>query len=81
MTLSIPKIKWIPKIKGPFNFGGLAGLPFTGITGLNAFAHHVPEEGTALLFVGPHIGYNEKEGWGKILRHDQKYTPVAVAEP
>jgi len=62
------------KIKGPFTFGGLGGLPFTGITGMNAFAHHVPEAGTALLFVGPHIGYNESEGWGKILRHGQHHT-------
>jgi hypothetical protein len=61
-------------VKGPFNFGGLAGLPFTGITGINAFSHHIPEDGTAMLFVGPHIGYNEKEGWGKILRHDQHHT-------
>jgi Limiting CO2-inducible proteins B/C beta carbonyic anhydrases len=58
-------------IKGPFNFGGLAGLPFTGITGLNAFAHHVPDNGTALLFVGPHIGFSQKEGWGKIEREGQ----------
>ena len=28
-------------VQGPFNLGGLGGLPFTGITGLNAFAHHV----------------------------------------
>jgi hypothetical protein len=68
------KDKLISEIKGPFNFGGLAGLPFTGVTGLDAFAHHVPEDGTAILFVGPHIGYNEKEGWGKILRHDQHHT-------
>ena len=65
------KDKLASDIKGPFNFGGLAGLPFTGIAGLDAFAHHVPEYGTALLFVGPHIGYTEKDGWGKILRHDQ----------
>ena len=61
-------------IKGPFTFGGLAGLPFTGITGVDAFAHHVPEEGTALLFVGPHIGYTAGEGWGKILRHGQHHS-------
>jgi hypothetical protein len=65
------KNKLPPEMKGPFNFGGLAGLPFTGITGLNAFAHHAPEGGTVILFVGPHIGYNEKAGWGKILRHEQ----------
>jgi hypothetical protein len=62
-----------PEIKGPFTFGGLGGLPFTGITGVDAFAHHVPEEGTALLFVGPHIGYST-EGWGKILRHGQHHS-------
>lgn len=59
-------------VKGPFNFGGLAGLPFTGITGLDAFAHHVPDSGAALLFVGPHIGFSKKEGWGKIERNGQK---------
>lgn len=58
-------------VKGPFNFGGLAGLPFTGITGLNSFAHHVPDSGAALLFVGPHIGFSKKEGWGKIERDGQ----------
>ena len=68
------KDKLNSEIKGPFNFGGLAGLPFTGVTGLDAFAHHVPEDGTAILFVGPHIGFSEKEGWGKILRHDQHHT-------
>lgn len=61
------------EIKGPFTLGGLAGYPFAGITGIEAFAHHVPEYGTALLFVGPHIGYSESEGWGKILRHEQRY--------
>src|SRR6188768_3975734 len=63
-----------PEIKGPFTFGGLGGLPFTGVTGLDAFAHHIPEDGTALLFVGPHIGYKEGEGWGKILRHGQHHS-------
>jgi len=63
-----------PEIKGPFTFGGLGGLPFTGVTGLDAFAHHVPEDGAALLFLGPHIGYREGEGWGKILRHGQEHA-------
>jgi hypothetical protein len=60
-----------PEIKGPFTFGGLGGFPFAGITGMEAFAHHVPEDGTALLFFGAHIGYSMTEGWGKILRHEQ----------
>jgi hypothetical protein len=62
-----------PEIKGPFTFGGLGGLPFTGVTGIEAFAHHVPHDGTALLFLGPHIGYTSTEGWGKILRHGQEH--------
>ncbi|MGC3943715.1 MAG: hypothetical protein QM762_04105 [Chryseolinea sp.] len=63
-----------PEIKGPFTFGGLGGLPFTGVTGVSAFSHHVPEGGTALLLVGPHIGYKQEEGWGKILRHGQHHS-------
>jgi hypothetical protein len=63
-----------PEIKGPFTFGGLGGIPFTGVTGLDAFAHHVPDHGTALLCVGPHIGYQAGEGWGKILRHGQHHS-------
>ncbi|HEY5826699.1 MAG TPA: hypothetical protein VIT44_20165, partial [Cyclobacteriaceae bacterium] len=63
-----------PEIKGPFTFGGLGGLPFTGVTGVDAFAHHIPEDGTALLLVGPHIGYTAEEGWGKILRHGQHHS-------
>ncbi len=63
-----------PEIKGPFTFGGLAGLPFTGVTGVSAFSHHVPEDGTSLLFLGPHIGYRDKEGWGRIMRHGQEHS-------
>ena len=61
-------------VKGPYNFGGLGGLPFTGVTGLKAFAQHVPDSGTAILFVGPHIGFSQKEGWGKIEREGQNHS-------
>lgn len=60
-----------PEIKGPFHLGGLAGLPFTGISGLEAFAHHIPDSGTLVLLVEPHIGYSGKKGWGFVLRHEQ----------
>jgi hypothetical protein len=60
-----------PEVKGPFHLGGLAGLPFTGISGLEAFAHHIPDSGTMILLVEPHIGYSEKAGWGYVLRHEQ----------
>jgi hypothetical protein len=59
------------EIKGPFHLGGLAGLPFTGISGLNAFAHHIPDGGTMLLMVEPHIGISKEKGWGYILRPEQ----------
>ena len=59
------------EIKGPFHLGGLAGLPFSGISGLNAFSHHVPEDGAMVLLVGPHIGYSQEKGWGYILRPGQ----------
>ena len=60
-----------PELKGPFHLGGLGGLPFTGISGLEAFAHHVPDSGTMVLLVEPHIGYSERAGWGYVLRHEQ----------
>jgi hypothetical protein len=60
-----------PKVKGPFNLGGLAGLPFTGVSGLGAFAHHIPEDGVMFLIIAPHIGYSESKGWGYVLRHEQ----------
>jgi hypothetical protein len=63
-----------PEIKGPFHLGGLAGLPFTGISGLNAFSHHIPEGGTIILLVEPHIGYSEEKKWGYILRHEQHHA-------
>ncbi len=59
------------EIKGPFHLGGLAGIPFTGISGLEAFAHHIPEGGTMVLLVEPHIGYSAGKGWGYILRDGQ----------
>jgi len=60
-----------PEVKGPFHLGGLAGLPFTGISGLEAFIHHVPDSGTMVMIIEPHIGYSEQAGWGFVLRHEQ----------
>lgn len=36
---------------GPFKMGGLSGFPFAGISGMNAFANHVPEEGAVVIFL------------------------------
>ncbi|HRI79187.1 MAG TPA: hypothetical protein PLR06_06575 [Cyclobacteriaceae bacterium] len=60
-----------PEMKGPFHIGGLGGLPFSGVSGLNAYAHHVPDNGAMLLLIGPHIGYSYEKGWGYMLRPGQ----------
>jgi len=56
---------------GPFKMGGLNGFPFAGLTGLGAFAHHVPEAGALFVFYGPHIGLTNAGTIGEILRDGQ----------
>lgn len=43
-----------------FHLGGLAGYPFSGETGFNAFGDHIPDNGTAFIFFGPHLAIDEK---------------------
>ncbi len=56
---------------GPFHLGGLDGFPFAGITGMNAFAHHVPEDGAVIVFYAPHIGVTKDGTIGEIHRIGQ----------
>lgn len=56
---------------GPFHMGGLNGFPFAGITGMNAFAHHVPENGAVIVFYAPHIGITKDGTIGEISRIGQ----------
>lgn len=56
---------------GPFHLGGLNGFPFAGITGMNAFAHHVPEDGAVIIFYAPHIGITKDGTIGEIHRIGQ----------
>ena len=58
---------------GPFKMGGLDGFPFAGLTGMSAFAHHVPEDGAVFLFHGPHIGVSKAGDTGVILRAGQHH--------
>jgi hypothetical protein len=39
-----------------FSLGGLAGMPFGGVTGFKAMASHIPNEGSCLVIYGPHVG-------------------------
>jgi hypothetical protein len=57
---------------GPFNMGGLNGFPFTGLTGMNAFAHHVPAGGAVFVFYAPHIGITRTGSTGELLRVGQE---------
>jgi hypothetical protein len=56
---------------GPFKMGGLDGFPFTGLTGMSAFASHVPDEGAVSIYYGPHIGITKEGFIGEIHRHGQ----------
>ncbi|MFN8438988.1 MAG: hypothetical protein U0V72_15365 [Cytophagales bacterium] len=57
----------------PFVMGGLGGLPYTGITGMVAYAHHIPDNGTAFIFYGPHVGFNSQGEIGRMRRYGQSY--------
>jgi len=57
--------------ESPFQLGGLAGYPFTGITGFKAFASHIPDDGAAIIQFGPHIGVSKNGNVGTMLRHGQ----------
>lgn len=59
---------------GPFKMGGLDGFPFTGLTGMGAFASHVPDDGAVYIYYGPHIGISKESKIGEILRHGQHTT-------
>lgn len=56
---------------GPFKMGGLDGFPFTGLTGMGAFASHVPDEGAVFIYYGPHIGISKNGAIGEIHRFGQ----------
>jgi hypothetical protein len=56
---------------GPFKMGGLDGFPFTGLTGMGAFASHVPDEGAVAIYYGPHIGITKDGTIGEIHRYGQ----------
>ncbi len=56
---------------GPFMLGGISGLPFSGITGMQAFLSHAPSHGAVLVLYGPHIGISENGQIGEVNRQNQ----------
>ena len=68
-TIEYPRRAY--EMLGPFKMGGLNGFPFTGLTGMGAFAHHVPADGAVFIFYGPHIGITQTGVAGEVLRPGQ----------
>ncbi|MEL6916794.1 MAG: hypothetical protein AAFO99_03595 [Bacteroidota bacterium] len=72
--INVPSTTFFNVLFGPFIMGGLGGLPFAGQTGMTAFAHHIPDEGSAFIFYGPHIGITLDGDLGKMYRPRQEET-------
>lgn len=72
--INIPSTTFFNVLFGPFIMGGLGGLPFAGQTGMTAFAHHIPDNGSAFIFYGPHIGVTLEGQLGKMYRPRQEST-------
>ena len=69
--INVPSTTFFNMLFGPFIMGGLGGLPFAGQTGMTAFAHHIPDEGSAFIFYGPHIGITLDGELGRMYRPRQ----------
>ncbi len=72
--INVPSTTFFNVLFGPFIMGGLGGLPFAGQTGMTAFAHHIPDDGSAFIFYGPHIGITLDGDLGKMYRPRQEET-------
>jgi hypothetical protein len=66
--INVPSTTFFNVLFGPFVMGGLGGIPFVGKTGMTAYAHHIPDEGSAFIFYGPHIGITLDGELGKMFR-------------
>lgn len=72
--INVPSTTFFNVLFGPFIMGGLGGIPFAGQTGMTAFAHHIPDGGSAFIFYGPHIGVTLEGDLGKMYRPRQEDT-------
>ena len=70
--INVPSTTFFSTLFGPFIMGGLGGLPFAGYTGMVAFSHHIPDNGSGFIFYGPHIGITDKGVLGKMFRPRQE---------
>jgi hypothetical protein len=70
--INVPSTTFFNVLFGPFIMGGLGGIPFAGLTGMTAFARHIPDKGSAFIFYGPHIGITLEGSLGKMYRPRQE---------
>ena len=63
---------------GPFMAGGLAGYPFVGSVGLNAFASHITDTGTLFISSTPHIGVTVDGQFGRQYRRGQSSVTAST---
>ena len=56
-----------------FYMGGLAGVPFIGKVGYNAFTSHMPEGGNLVILFSPHVGVTPDGDFGKFDRDGQDF--------
>jgi len=60
----------------PFTMGGLAGFPFVGKTGFEAYMAHVPKDGLMLLICSSHVGIDCNGVAGVLNRLDRSGNPA-----
>lgn len=48
--------------------GGLAGVPFGGVTAFGAMASHIPDGGACVVVYGPHVGVDSTGKIGTVER-------------
>lgn len=57
-----------------FVMGGLAGVPFGGVTSFGAMAHHIPDGGSCLIVYGPHVGMDRNGKLGTVERRGRSHS-------
>jgi Limiting CO2-inducible proteins B/C beta carbonyic anhydrases len=55
-----------------FSMGGLAGMPFGGLTSFGAMAAHIPDGGSCLVVYGPHVGVDMAGNVGTVERRGRE---------
>ena len=60
-----------------FYMGGLAGIPFIGKVGYNAFTSHMPAGGNLVILFSPHVGITKDGEFGKFNRSGQDFQDNA----